>query len=68
MTEAQALERLRQLVKKAGGQKAWAQRHGVSPQFVCDVLHGRRGITETICEAIGLIRETVYRENIRRNV
>jgi len=68
MTEAEALERLHQSVKKAGGQKAWAQKHGVSPQFVCDVLHGRRGLTETICQAIGLIRETVYRENIRGSV
>jgi DNA-binding transcriptional regulator YdaS (Cro superfamily) len=68
MSEEQALERLRLAVKKAGGQKAWANQHGVSPQFVCDVLKGRRGLTDTICQAIGLIRETVYRENIRRSV
>jgi DNA-binding transcriptional regulator YdaS (Cro superfamily) len=68
MTEKQALERLQQSVKAAGGQKAWAARHGVSPQFVCDVLHGRRGLTDTICQALGLIRETVYLENIRRSV
>jgi DNA-binding transcriptional regulator YdaS (Cro superfamily) len=68
MTENQAMKRLRDAVATAGGQKAWAEKHGVSPQFVCDVLHGRRGLTDTICQAIGLIRETVYRENIRRNV
>ncbi len=65
MNEVQAMKRLRDAVAAAGGQKAWAEKHGVSPQFVCDVLKGRRGLTDTICQAIGLIRDTVYRENIR---
>ena len=65
MTETAALERFRQSVKKIGGQKAFATAHDMSAQYVCDVLHGRRGLSDTICKAIGLIRETVYREIMR---
>jgi hypothetical protein len=43
-----------------GGQVGWARDHGVSPQFVSDVLHHRREISETIAAALGLQRRTVF--------
>lgn len=46
--------------KEAGGQKAWAERSGVSPQYVCDVLQGRREPGDSICAALGLRREVLY--------
>jgi DNA-binding transcriptional regulator YdaS (Cro superfamily) len=57
----------------AGGQKAWADLHNVTPQHVSDVLLGRRGIGLAIAEALGLQSVTLYepqrmapREQFRR--
>lgn len=44
----------------AGGQCEWARQHKVSPQFVCDVVHGRRAVTETIADALGYDRKIVF--------
>lgn len=46
--------------RDAGGQKAWADLHNVTPQYVCDVLQNRRGIGLAIAEALGLQRVTLY--------
>lgn len=40
----------------AGSQKAWAQENGISPQFVCDVLQGRRAPTDRLARALGYRR------------
>lgn len=40
----------------AGSQQAWARENGVSPQFVCDVLQGRRAPTERLARALGYRR------------
>lgn len=44
----------------AGGQKAWADMHHVSPQYVCDALQGRRDVGALISEALGLQRVIFY--------
>lgn len=46
--------------KAAGGQHAWAARHKVTPQYVCDVLKHRREPGESITIALGLRRVTYY--------
>lgn len=43
------------------GQKAWAERAGVSPAYVNDVLHLRREPGKSICDALGLERIVKYR-------
>lgn len=53
--------RLRKECRAAGGQKAWAEAHGVSPQYVNDVLHARREPGESILRALGLRRVVTYR-------
>lgn len=52
--------RLRAACQAAGGQKAWAERHGVSPQYVCDVLNARREPGAAILAPLGLAKRTLY--------
>lgn len=59
-TTTELLDKLRTAVESEGSQRAWAARHGLSPQFVHDVLKERRGITDRIAEALGYRIETVY--------
>ncbi len=44
----------------AGGQQAWAREHGFSPQYVCDVLKGRRDVSESMANALGFLKETRF--------
>lgn len=56
----QAVNRLRDACRN--GAKAWALANGFSPQFVCDVLQGRRDVSEKMGVALGLQRMTVFHE------
>jgi hypothetical protein len=47
--------------RTAGSQKAWADRHGVSQAYLCDVLRGNREPGESILAAMGLVRVVAYR-------
>lgn len=47
--------RLRAACKAAGGQKAWAEAHGMPQQYVCDVLACRRPIGPAVLRALGLV-------------
>lgn len=55
------IARLRQSVNATGGQKAWAEKHGVSPQYVCDVLQSRRLPGDKITKALGLEKALLWR-------
>ncbi len=52
---------LRRRCDDAGGQASWAAANGVSPQYVNDVLHGRREPGEGILRPLGLERVVTYR-------
>ena len=39
-----------------GSQQAWARENGISPQFVCDVLQGRRAPSDRLARALGYRR------------
>jgi hypothetical protein len=56
----EVLRALRVACKAAGGQKAWAERNGVSAQYVCDVLSARRDPGDSILAALGLRRVVRY--------
>lgn len=45
----------------AGSQQAWAHENGISPQFVCDVLQGRRAPTERLARALGYRRVVSFK-------
>lgn len=51
---------LRDAVREAGTQKAWAERAGVSEVYVSDVLRKRRPPGDAILRALGLTRRMVY--------
>jgi DNA-binding transcriptional regulator YdaS (Cro superfamily) len=63
MTEHDVLTRLRAVVEAAGGQRAFAEKHGFTPAYVNDVLHGRRALADRICAAIGVRRTVVYQDD-----
>lgn len=62
LTESQVIERLRAACVAAGGQKAFAEQHKLTPSYVHDVLHGRRPPADRILAAIGVERVIVYQE------
>jgi hypothetical protein len=53
-TEAEARELLNEAIRKAGSQAAFADSHGISRQYLTDVLKGRRDMSGKILEALGL--------------
>lgn len=44
----------------AGSQDTWAKTNSVSPQYVTDVLKGRKPPGESITRALGYRRRVVY--------
>lgn len=53
--------RLRRYVNSAGGQKNFAAKHGMSPQYVNDVLQGHRLPGKKITAALGLEKALLWR-------
>jgi hypothetical protein len=47
--------------KRAGGQKAFAEAHGLSTSYVNDVLQGRKDAGDSMLHALGLIRVVRYK-------
>lgn len=58
--EADVIRDLSQKCELAGGQSRWAEIHGVSRSQLCDVLGGRRAVTEAIANAAGYVRVTRF--------
>jgi hypothetical protein len=55
--DADLLALLRTQVDAAGGVRAWARQQGISAGHVCDVLGGRREISEEMGNRLGFLRE-----------
>ncbi len=51
---------LRRLIREVGSQKAAAKKLGCSPQFINDVLQGRREMTETLAARLGFKRVVTF--------
>lgn len=62
MNEQDVLERLRVAIEQAGSQSAFAEQHGISLQYVNDVLRKRREPGQKILNALGIERVVTYRE------
>jgi hypothetical protein len=60
-TQRDLIAILRSACASAGGQQAWARSKGFSPQYVCDVLRGRRDVSEAMANALGFVREVRFR-------
>lgn len=55
------VRRLRAATNAAGGQSAWAAKHGISAAYVCDVLKGKRLPGDKITKALGLEKALLWR-------
>ncbi len=60
LSKADLVELLRQRAKRVGSQQALAERLGVTPAYLSDVLGGRREPGPKILEALRLRRQAVY--------
>lgn len=54
LTRDAVLVLLRQACVDAGGQSAWAARVGISGAYVCEVLRGRRTLSDRVLRGLGL--------------
>jgi hypothetical protein len=59
-TSAEVIAVLRSECARSGGQNVWARGHGFSPQYVCDVLRGRRDVSEAMANALGYFRQVRF--------
>ena len=55
-------ERISAACREAGGQKAWAMRHGISASYVSDVLQGKTDPGPLILAPLGLQKIVRYVE------
>jgi hypothetical protein len=62
LTEHELIERLRDAVHRAGSQSAFARQHGLSEQYLSDVLRSRREPGQKILDTLGFERVVRYRE------
>lgn len=60
LRQSDVFVKLADAIDAAGGQKAWAERHGIAPQHLNDVLNARREISDRVLRALGLQRVTRY--------
>lgn len=62
LTIEDVLDLLRREVKGVGTQEAFAEKAGVTQQYVGDILRGQRKPGEKILDALGLQKVIVYTE------
>lgn len=60
LTEQEVMERLRTAIEQAGGQRKFAEAHGLTPGYINDVIHGKRALADRILATIGVRRQVVY--------
>jgi len=65
LTTDEIMTLLRRRVADAGTQAAWCRMHGVSVQYLCDALAGRREIGPLILGALGYERLPVLHRAVR---
>lgn len=54
LTETEMLEKIREMAKACpGAQKGMASSFGLSPQYINDLVHGRRSITDRVAIHLG---------------
>lgn len=60
LTEDDLRIKLHKECEAAGSQKAWAERNGLSQQYVTDALLGKRGIGNGIAHRLGYEKVVRY--------
>ena len=59
-TRLDVLSTISDACAEEGSQKAWAEKHGLSPQYVSDVLAERRLPGKSILAAAGFVKAELY--------
>lgn len=59
-----ALNVLRRFVAEHGTQHAAAQALNVTDAYLSDILNGRRGLSDTMLDKLGLAKEIVIRKKV----
>lgn len=59
-TEQDVLNRLKEYAKEIGSPAEAARQLGITPQYIGDILHGNRGISEAIANKLGYRKVTVF--------
>lgn len=58
------IDQMRELLRSTsiieGSQAALAVKLGIGQKFLSEVLHGTRGISQTIAEGMGYTRQTIF--------
>lgn len=62
LTETAIRVRLQKRVIDRGYKSAFAKQVGISPQYLSDILAGKRAIPDKVLAAIGIERVITYRE------
>jgi len=62
MKHERVLERLGRQIAEAGSRRKWAMQHGISAQYVGDVMLGKRPPGPMILKALGLERRVEFAE------
>lgn len=60
MSHEQFLKYISSEVAKAGSQQAFALRVGISKQYLCDVLKGRREPGRKLLDGVGFVLKVLY--------
>lgn len=60
LTEAEMLAVIEKRMKESATQKALADEIGVSPQYINDVIRGRREISNELAKKFGFRRRVVF--------
>ena len=60
LSDEDVLGLLQASISAAGGATAWGRKNGFSPTWLREVLVGKRPITQTLCDAIGVTRTVVF--------
>ncbi len=63
VSETDVLDALRSLITREGGQRAVARSLDVSAAYINDILHGRRGVSERIANALGFSQQVTYQKS-----
>lgn len=60
MKKKELIARMQREVAKAGSQKAYASVLGISEQYLCDILRGRRELGEKVLKALKVRKVVLY--------
>ena len=60
IAEGELRRELEAAIEKAGSQRAFAKKLGFSEQFICDVMKGRREISDNLASALGYRRVVMF--------